>query len=270
MLTKERDTAPPIVEKKFAFQNLEILDIVTWDEEFLKNLSDYCGAEIVPEGEFLKRDNPLLNGLKKFSSHHDVFCNKCAKFVRTTKKGFVKEAYQFVCESSATKHGLSANQIFGSLPDSWLEKVTKNFEASYRGQILKWLGKEQLDTELWETKGLKNAMKRFSNVLSPIKGDASKIRAVNNGLEEENRVLKEKNSELQAKIEELISAQKIMAEEIKSLRKYILSEKNVKKPEKEAQSTTKSEVGPTNQSQRSFAEVTGINRPVKKNTRTPL
>ena len=73
MLTKKRDTAPPIVEKKFAFKNLKILEIDNWDEESLKNLADYCGAEIVPEGEFLKRDNPLLSGLKKFSSHQDVF-----------------------------------------------------------------------------------------------------------------------------------------------------------------------------------------------------
>ena len=73
------------------------------------------------------------------------------------------------------------------MPDEFINENTENLEIKYRAEILKWLEEDHLWSELWQVKGEKNAVKRFYHELSPIKSAPTKIRAINNGLEEENQ-----------------------------------------------------------------------------------
>ena len=144
----------------------------------LQNLQSACVDYLPGNEDFEKQDNMLLNGLKKFSPTNEVYCTKCDTNVRVTKNGKVKDTYQFQCVNGDNKHYLSATQIIESIPDEWITELLEPCKDAYRIQLLNWIGKEYLHTELWEIKGLKNATKRFSSELSPIKGSV-RVRPAN-------------------------------------------------------------------------------------------
>lgn len=232
----------------------------TWDETSLLELKEKCLDELSPLAIFDKKDNVLLNGLRNYSGKFEVFCPKCKKMVKTTKNGFVKDSYQFFCCNASPQHQISASQILRTLPDEFFEDIIELLDEAQKAALLKWIEREYLCDDLWETKGSKNAMKRFSQELSPIKGDSIKIRAVNHGLEEENRKLREENAQLLVEIKEMKSIMKALTEEVTNLRKY-LSEKNEPEVEKSKKEDSKL----------SFATITEIHRPKKtENKRRPL
>jgi hypothetical protein len=66
-----------------------------------KNALDVLLVEVmdhVPtEDVFDKLSNPLRNGLKKFSSSNEFFCQKCSKLTTASKNDKTKDTYQFSC-----------------------------------------------------------------------------------------------------------------------------------------------------------------------------
>ena len=141
---------------------------------------------------------------------------------KLSKNGKTKDTYQFICSESEKPHYLSGTQILETLPDEWVLDLTEMFDDAYKIQLLDWINKEHLSPETWECKGMKNASKRFSAQMSPVKDNSYKIRAVNHGLEDENRKLKEENAELSAELRDLKKTMKALTEEVANLRKYLL------------------------------------------------
>lgn len=227
-----------------------------WSVKTLESLSFAVNYEILEKDEFDKLDNPFLNGLKKISKNDLVFCKKCDDLVKVSPNGIVRNTFQFDCKKDG--HHLSATQILGTLPDEWITSSTELMCDSTRLQTLKWIDKEHLAGDIWETKGLKNATKRFAVELSPIKTNDTKIRAVNVSLETEVKELKvmvetlmKRQDVIESENVDLRSALKAAREEASMLRRLL------------AEETPKSE----SRSQPSFAEVAVINRPIKKPTK---
>ena len=197
-----------------------------WPKKVLDSLFVEIMEHVPTEDSFDKLCNSFLNGLKFFSSNNEVFCQKCRKLTKLSKNGKTKDTYQFICSESEKPHYLSGTQILETLPDEWVLDLTEMFDDPYKIQLLNWINKEHLSPEIWECKGMKNATKRFSAQMSPVKDNSSKIRAVNHGLEDENRKLKEENAELSAELCDLKKTMKALTEEVANLRKYLL-EKSV-------------------------------------------
>lgn len=222
-----------------------------WSSESLEALKTFILNESSEMADFDKLDNPLLNGLKKFAKTNLVHCKKCDDMVKVSLNGVVKSTFQFDCKIG--NHHISATQILGSLPDEWILEVTESMEESNRIQTLKWLDKAHLSEDLWEAKGLKNAMKRFAVDRSPIKMNDQKIRIINVSLETEVNELKKTVEQLikrQNAIEEenldLKSALKAAKEEVSMLRRLLSEEKDT-----------------TDAEPKSFAAVTAFHRPPK-------
>lgn len=243
--------------KNILFNN----EMSKWSENALKILSDFISSEVLEKDEFDKLDNPFLNGLKKFSKSNMVFCKRCNEMSRVTVNGANKSTFQFDCKTG--NHHISATQILSTLPDEWVIDAIEPMSQNSRIHTLKWIDKGHLSDEIWETKGLKNATKRFSVELSPIKSSETKIRAVNSSLEVEVKELKlivEKLMERQDSIElenlNLRKALKVAKEEADMLRRLLAEEPLAQKQT------------------RSFSEVASIHRPEtsKKQSRimTPL
>ena len=222
-----------------------------WPKKSLNLLYNYCMEHVPTEAPFEKLSNPLLNGLKTFSSNHEVFCPKCKAEVKLSKNGRTKDTYQFVCNNGEREHYNSATQILETIPDDWMVDFVEVFDSSYRTQLLNWINKEHLSPEIWETKGLKNATKRFATELSPLKQGDMKIRIVNSSLEQEVKDLKlmvqqlvlkqvfyeEENSKLnkalKAAIEEADMLRKFMlekAEDKEGVKKSFAAVANIFKP----------------------------------------
>jgi cell division protein FtsB len=229
-----------------------------WPKKALDCLFVEIMEHVPTEDAFDKLCNPFLNGLKIFSSNNEVFCQKCGKPTKLSKNGRTKDTYQFICSESGKPHYLSAIQILETLPDEWVLNLMDMFDEGYKNQLLDWINKEHLSPEIWEVKGLKNATKRVSLQLSPVKDNSSKIRAVNHGLEEENRKLKEENAELSAEVRDLKRTMKALTEEVANLRKYLLENTKTATTNHENHG---SEV-------KSFATVASIHKPTA--TRKPL
>jgi hypothetical protein len=70
---------------------------IKWPKNALDALLVEVMDRVSTEDVFDKLANPLLNGLKKFSSSNEVFCQKCAKLTRVSKNGKTKGPYQFSC-----------------------------------------------------------------------------------------------------------------------------------------------------------------------------
>jgi uncharacterized protein YeeX (DUF496 family) len=223
-----------------------------------KNALDVLLVEVmdhVPTEEvFDKLSNPLLNGLKNFSSSNEVFCPKCSKLTKVSKNGKTKDTYQFSCNGAEKMHYISATQILETIPDEWIADLVEIFDNPYRVQILDWINKEHLSPEIWDLKGLKNATKRFSTQLSPVKDNMIKIRAVNSGLEEENRRLRDENANLSSELRDLKRTMQALTEEVSSLRRYLLETKI----DSEVMSGKPSATEPV---ERTFATVASIHRP---------
>jgi hypothetical protein len=117
-----------------------------------KNALDVLLVEVmdhVPtEDVFDKLSNPLLNGLKNFSSSNEVFCQKCSKLTRVSKNGKTKDTYQFSCNGGEKMHYISATQILETIPDEWIADLVEIFDNPYRAQILDWINKEHLSPEI--------------------------------------------------------------------------------------------------------------------------
>ena len=237
-----------------------------WSAEALEGLKSLTVSEIRNKDEFDKLDNPLLNGLKKFSRNDLVVCKKCEEPVKVSLNGAVKSTFQFDCKKGS--HHVSATQILGTLPDEWVTSTIELMCESTRLQTLKWIDKEHLASDIWEIKGLKNATKRFASELSPIKTNDTKTRAVNLSLEAEVKELKllvenlmKRQDAIESENGGLRTALKAAREEAAMLRRLLSEE------------SPKTSSMPESNS-RSFAEVTNIFRPKveKKQVRnlTPL
>jgi hypothetical protein len=196
-----------------------------WPKNALDALLVEVMEHVPTEEAFDKLSNPLLNGLKIFSSNNEVHCQKCSKLTRVSKNGKTKDTYQFSCNGGEKMHYISATQILETIPDEWIADLVEIFENPYRAQILDWINKEHLSPEIWDLKGLKNATKRFSTQLSPVKDNMIKIRAVNSGLEEENRRLRDENANLSSELRDLKRSMQALTEEVSSLRRYLLEKK---------------------------------------------
>lgn len=260
--TFDRDDAPASLHPK-SEKNAYKLE---YDDKWPKNSLDHLYIEIIDllptEDEFDKLSNPFLNGLKNFSSSNEVYCMKCKKMGKITKNGKTKDTYQFTCNNGEKTHYISATQILETLPDEWVLELAEITNQPFRNQLLDWMNKEHLSPEIWEVKGLKNATKRFSQSLSPMKSDSTKIRAVNLGLEEENKRLREENSELLEEVKDLRKSMKALSEEITNLRKYLLENK-------EQNESRNKDTDPKT----TFASITEIHRPVNPKPKlilTPL
>jgi hypothetical protein len=94
-----------------------------------KNALDILLVEVmyhVPtEDVFYKLSNPLLNGLKKFSSSNEGFCQKCSKLTRVSKNSKTKDTYQFSYNRGEKMHYISATQILETIPDEWIADLVK-------------------------------------------------------------------------------------------------------------------------------------------------
>ena len=161
-----------------------------WNKSSLLSLQAQC-VELTPiEGEFNKLVNPLVEGLKKFSPTNEVYCPKCGKYSKLIKHGKTNDSYQFICHNGEKPHQVSALQIIATIPDEFMLDLADFLNQPYRTELLNWAGRQHLCPEIWETKGMKNASKRYATELSPIKMGDTKIRAVNSSLEAELNELK--------------------------------------------------------------------------------
>lgn len=220
-----------------------------WSSEALNSLSSIIKNEIVEKDEFDKLDNPFLNGLKKFCKANMAYCKKCEVMTKMIINGVAKNTFQFDCKKGL--HHMSATQILSTIPDEEIMNLAEMMEDSTRIQTMKWLDKEHLCEEIWETKGLKNATKRFAIDLSPLKANDTKVRAVNSSLEKEV-------NELRQVVERLLERQESIEAENASLRKAL----NAAKEEADMLRRVLAEESPKCKlSNQSFAEVASIHRP---------
>lgn len=204
-----------------------------WQKSALDTLASTVMDFLPVTEDFDKLNNPFVLGLKNFSPTYEMYCPKCDACVKMTKHGKTNDSYQFLCANGEKPHQVSALQIIDSLPDEWTLQFIDLFESAYLSLLLSWAGKEHLCPELWETKGLKNATKRFATEMSPIKPVDTKIRAVNNSLENEVKELKKTVELMAARLtnfevdnKNLRSALKAASEENDMLRKYFAGTKD--------------------------------------------
>lgn len=224
-----------------------------------------------------------------------------------TKHGKGNDSYQFNCTGGDLKHHVSALQVINSLSDEWIEDFIQHLETVYRCAFLSWIGKEHLDPAMWETKGAKNATKRFACDMSPIKVTDFKTRVVNNALENEVRELSRTMKAMSARINALEDDNKTLLTELKATREENellrrLYEKRDNEPEKKNEDEDNDDknenpIGQINQLRRSvkalseengilkrhlieksptiantndsFAAVANIHKPVKSNRKFP-
>lgn len=252
-----------------------------WESETLAKFGLTCDT-IPNDDEFDRLNNKLLISLKIFSTNNMVYCFKCRAMSLLTKRGKTNKTYQFNCGN----HTLSATQILGSLPDDFiLNHVDKEPRHVYQ-QVLSWIGKEQLSPELIEKAATRNAVKRFSTQLSPMKPKTSSLVTSRNQVNEVlaelkgmKRLMAEINSELclvkeNSKLLEDSNSQ--LREQIKSLKEEnLLLKKFLDSPQSENLSKKSTTASPA-----SYASVSDIFKPQtkimkfftkEKNTpRTPL
>ena len=102
------------------------------------------------EVEFDKLNNILINALKEITPVQKVLCTKCHDLVPVVKHGITGESYQFQCKIG--KHYNSAVRVLNTLPDDFINAKTEILEIKYRAEILKWLEKDHLWSELLQVK----------------------------------------------------------------------------------------------------------------------
>lgn len=163
-----------------------------WEPESLANFGLAC-ATVSNDIEFDRLNNKLLVALKQFSTSNKVYCAKCKAMTFMTKRGKTKNTYQFACGS----HTLSATQILGTVPDSFIMNNLPLDPRNVFHETLSWLGKDQLSPELNERLAKRNAVKRYSAHRSPMKAQTSSLLSSRNSVNEmyvELRDLKERVS----------------------------------------------------------------------------
>ena len=116
-----------------------------WEHELLANFGLAC-ATVSNDIEFDRLNNKLLVALKQFSTSSKVYCKKCKLMTQMTKRGKVKNTYQFACGT----HTLSAAQILGTLPDSFILRHVPLEPRHVFHETLSWIGKDELSPELQE------------------------------------------------------------------------------------------------------------------------
>ena len=75
-----------------------------WPKKVLDCLFVEIMEHVPTEESFDKLNNPLLNGLKIFSSNNEAFCLKCGKLSKLSKNGKTKDTYQFICNVNEKPH----------------------------------------------------------------------------------------------------------------------------------------------------------------------
>ena len=148
-----------------------------WEFDSLEGFGLVCDS-VASDNEFDRLNNKLLVALKQFSTSNMVFCSKCKAMKSMTKRGKVKNTYQFACGG----HTVSATQILGTLPDSFIIRTIPSEPRHVFNETLNWLGKDQLSPELQELSSKRNAVKRYSAHRSPMKPQTSSLLASRNAV----------------------------------------------------------------------------------------
>lgn len=161
-----------------------------WEVDSLANFGLTC-ASVASDNVFDRLNNKLLIALKQFSTLNKIYCCKCKAMMAMTKRGKVKNTYQFAC----MQHTLSATQILGTLPDSFILRYLPMDPRHVFIETLSWIKKDHLCPELQELSCKRNAVKRFSAHRSPMKAPMSSLLSSRNSVNEmyvELRELKER------------------------------------------------------------------------------
>lgn len=238
-----------------------------WENSSLSNFGLVC-ASTASDSEFDRLNNKLLIALKDFSSANEIFCFKCKAMKLMTKRGKAKNTYQFACGT----HTLSATQILGTLPDSFILRNLPTEPRHVFNETISWLGKDQLSPELQELSSKRNAVKRFSAHRSPMKPVSSSLLTSRNAMNEllvELRDLKERvtSNEIALRLQKdsnahLVEINSGLTEQIKLLREeneILKHHLRTPSPAPKAQmytSTTKTSL--------SYANATNIIKPVNR------
>jgi len=151
-----------------------------WDEGSLIKFGEVCDRIPNDDSEFDRLNNKLLIALKDFTSENKIYCFKCKSMSLMTKRGKTNKTYQFNCYT----HTVSASQILGSLPDTFILQHLPKEPRHIHNQTLSWIGKDQLSPELLERTSSRNAVKRYSTHRSPIKASTSSLLTSRNQVNE--------------------------------------------------------------------------------------
>ena len=150
-----------------------------------------------------------------------------------TKRGKVKNT-----------HTLSAAQILGTLPDSFILRHVSLEPRHVFHETLSWIGKDELSPELQERSAKRNAVKRYSAHRSPIKAPTSSLLSSRNSVnemlvelrEQKERtrqiekamdVLKESSSNLMQMNSDLSAQVKLLLEENSLLKRHLNEPKTI-------------------------------------------
>ena len=138
--------------------------------ESLANFGLAC-ATVSNDIEYDRLNNKLQVALKQFSTSNKVYCKKCKLMTQMSKREKVKNTYYFACGT----YTLSAAQILGTLPDSFILRHVPLEPRHVFHEALSWIGKDELSPELQERSAKLNAVKRYSAHRSPIKAPMSSL-----------------------------------------------------------------------------------------------
>lgn len=203
-----------------------------WDIESLQKFTSIC-AQTANDTEFDKLNNKLLIALKLFTPQNSIYCSKCKSMTSVTKRGKTNKTYQFACGS----HTISASQILESLPESFILDQIPAEPADVFIQTLDWLSKPHLSPELLARASHRNATKRFSFHRSPdrrvLPPGAGKLRNISYEASNELTSLQHRLDAAEASMEllsnqnrMLLESNKALTEELKTIKKFLLENKN--------------------------------------------